>query len=102
MRRREHAWRCPIGCRRLRGRQGKPCRQRAVDESVERTDDEASLADGKSGEVFVEALVEVVAVLALAWYSSVASEAWLVGENDASEGAVEEFVLVELACGEGR
>ena len=73
-----------------------------VDKAVERLDYEATLADGKSGEVFVETLVEVVAIFALAGYASVATLAWLVGEDHASEGAVEELVLVELACGEGR
>ena len=62
-----------------------------VDESVERSDDEASLADGKPGEIFVEALEEVVAVFALAWNASVASLARLVGEDHASESAVEEL-----------
>ena len=83
------------------GKRSHVC-SKLVDKAVERTDDEATLADGETSEVFVQTLVEVVAVLALAWYASVATLAWLVGEDNASEGAVEEFVLVELACGEGR
>ena len=83
------------------GKRSHVC-SKLVDKAVERTDDEATLADGEPCEVFVQTLVEVVAILALAWYASVATLAWLGGEDNASEGAVEEFVLVELACGEWR
>ena len=73
-----------------------------VDESVERLDDEASFANGKTRHILVEPFVELVAVFALAWNASVASLARLVGEDHASESAVEELLLIELACGEGR
>lgn len=54
------------------GKRSHVC-SKLVDKAVERTDDEAALADGETCEVFVETLVEVVAILALAWYASVAT-----------------------------
>lgn len=54
------------------GKRSHVC-SKLVDKAVERTDDEATLADGETCEVFVQALVEVVAILALAWYASVAT-----------------------------
>ena len=73
-----------------------------VDESVERLDDEPPLADGETRHILVEPFVELVAIFALSRNASVASLARLVGEDHASESAVEEFLLIKLACGEGR
>ena len=72
-----------------------------VGELVELGNDEAAFAGVETDEVIVEFLVELVGVLALAGYASVAGGAGLVGEDHATEGAVEEIVTVELARGEG-
>ncbi len=72
-----------------------------VGKAVERLNNEPSLADGKPSNIFVEFFVKIVTIFALAWNAPVASLARLVREYHTSEGAVEQFLLIELACGEG-
>ena len=72
-----------------------------VDQLVQRLDNVTTLADVESRQIFFQLLVELISILTHAGYFSLATSTRLEGEDDTSEGAVEEFVLIEGTYGNG-
>ena len=68
-----------------------------VHQLVQRPDDVAPLTVVQTQQILVELAVELVVVLALTGYATVAAGARLIRKDHAPESAVEELMLIETA-----
>ena len=67
-----------------------------VGQLVQGLDDESALTVAQTCQILVQLAVEIIVVLALTWYATLAFGSRLIGEHHASKSTVEELVLVEV------